>query len=42
MTPAELSDLRLSAYRRLYFEDETVDDSVHTLREAWGEQICEL
>ena len=29
---------KLSAYRRLYFEDETVDDSVQALREAWEEQ----
>ena len=37
MTPAELSALRLSAYRRLYFEDATMDDSVQALHEAWKE-----
>ena len=38
MNAKMLSDLCLSAYRRLYFEDETADDSVQTLREAWEEQ----
>ena len=37
MMPAELSALRLSAYRRLYFEDATMDDSVQALHEAWKE-----